>query len=139
MKAVTSTRIFNTTPDKIYSMFSNPEILARWWGPNGFTNIFDVFEFKENGHWNFIMKSAEGKEYKNESIFKELVPSKKIVIDHVSPPKFTLTITLEEENGKTKMTWFQDFETEALYENVKSVVVPSNEQNFDRLEKLIGS
>src|SRR5262245_13592747 len=31
---------------RIFEAFARPEVLARWWGPNGFTNTFEVFEFR---------------------------------------------------------------------------------------------
>lgn len=70
--------------------------------------------------------------YQNESVFTDVAPER-IVIDHVSPPRFTLTITLAPERGKTRLTWRQRFPTAAGCERIRALAAPANEQNLDRL------
>ena len=66
-------------------------------------------------------------------VFVELSDSR-IVLRHVSGPRFVLTATLEAlEGGRTRLTWAQEFETEREYEAVKDFAPQANEQNFDRL------
>ena len=38
------TRHVDASPDEVFSVFGAPERLARWWGPDGFTSTFDLFE-----------------------------------------------------------------------------------------------
>jgi hypothetical protein len=45
-----------------------------------------------------------------------------------------LTMTLSDEAGKTRLHWRQRFDTAQLREQLAAVCIPSNEQNFDRLE-----
>jgi uncharacterized protein YndB with AHSA1/START domain len=42
--------------------------LSRWWGPAGFTNTFEVCEFKKGGRWSFVMHGPDGRNYPNESV-----------------------------------------------------------------------
>lgn len=58
----------------------------------------------------------------------------RIVLDHVSGPKFRLMITLEEHDGQTRLAWRQGFESAAECANVRRFAVEANEQNFDRLQ-----
>lgn len=46
----------------------------------------------------------------------------------------TVPITLEDQAGKTKLTWRMLFESAAVWDKVKLFVPAANEQNFDRLE-----
>src|SRR5689334_2619220 len=92
--AVFSTeRVISFPPDQIFAAFEHPDRLARWWGPAGFTNTFQQFEFKPGGRWVFVMHGPNGIDYPNENAFRVLEPGK-IVIEHVVEPLFTLTITL---------------------------------------------
>ena len=80
--------------------FSDPERLARWWGPAGFTNTFHTFEFVAGGRWGYTMHSPNGGNPANESVF-ERVELNKVVIRHVSQPLYRLTIGLEStETGR---------------------------------------
>jgi uncharacterized protein YndB with AHSA1/START domain len=44
---LTLSRIFPYSPEKVFSKYSDPDALARWWGPHGFANIFHSFDFTE--------------------------------------------------------------------------------------------
>ena len=52
---IVSSRILNTPREIVYRAWSEPEHLKNWWGPAGFTNTFNEFDFKVGGKWNFIM------------------------------------------------------------------------------------
>lgn len=79
------------------------------------------------------MHGPDGHNYPNENIFEEIAPPAKVVIRHVSEPKFRLTITLTPSANGTRLSWSQAFEDAQVAQSVKSIVVPANEQNLDRL------
>jgi hypothetical protein len=80
------------------------------------------------------MHGPNGASYPNENVFVEIVPDRKVVIRHVSEPKFTLTVDLEPSgHGGTRLTWAQAFEDAEVARRVEPIVVPANEQNLDRL------
>ena len=118
----------------VFDAFARPEVLARWWGPNGFTNTFEVFEFKPGGLWKFVMHGPDGSNHANESVFLKVDAPSSIVIQHTSPPHFILTISLEAEEGGTRIDWVQQFEDSAVAERIRHIVEPANQQNLDRLE-----
>lgn len=128
-----TSREISASPQVIFEAFHNPELLARWWGPTGFTNIFNSFQFQNGGKWSFVMHGPDGKSYPNENEFVELVNSSKVVIRHVSEPRFILTVTLQPTTKGSLVTWVQEFESEEAAKNVGHIVEPSNEQNLDRL------
>jgi hypothetical protein len=75
-----------------------------------------------------------GKNYPNESVFQNIEPSKRVVIQHVSQPRYLLTISLEPtDNGSTLVRWEQEFENPKVASGIEHIVVPANEQNLDRL------
>ena len=132
-REIVTTRVFDAPRDLVWRAWSEPDQLKCWWGPKGFTNTFQEFDFRPGGAWRFVMHGPDGTDYKNESVFVEIVKPERIVFDHLSGPRFRVTAIFEELGGKTKVTFRQLFETADACNGVKRYAVPANEQNFDKL------
>jgi len=133
MKAFKTSRKIPVLPEVIFEAFRNPEKLAKWWGPSGFSNTFNQFQFKPGGKWSFVMHGPDGVNYTNESEFIDIVTNEKVVIRHHSQPNFTLTVTLTGLGEGTLVYWNQEFDSDEIAKNVAHIVEPANEQNLDRL------
>jgi uncharacterized protein YndB with AHSA1/START domain len=133
-RVIQNERVIAHSPAEIYAAFANPVRLARWWGPDGFSNRFDECDFRPGGAWRFVMIGPDGREYYNESCFRELIPAQRVVIDHLNAPLFVLTVTLSGMANGTLLTWHMLFESEAVRDAVSGIVPLANEQNLDRLE-----
>ena len=138
MKTFNTSREIPASVEQVFAAISNPERLARWWGPAGFTNTFSVCEFVQGGRWSFIMHGPNGSDYRNESVFAEIEAPGKVVVEHVSEPKFRLTILLTPSARGTIVSWSQAFESAEVADRVEHIVVPANEQNLDRLTDEVG-
>lgn len=138
MSTFTSTRILGAEPSAVFAAIRDPARLAKWWGPYGFSNRFDVFEFQPGGKWVFDMVGPDGRIYPNESVFESIEADRRVVIRHVCQPLFTLTITLEPAPGGTSVHWEQVFADAAVAAAIRHIVEPANEQNLDRLRAEIG-
>ena len=128
-----TSREIPTTVEQVFAAISARERLARWWGPAGFTNTFNLCEFKNGGRWSFIMHAPNGASYPNESVFAEIDPPTKVVVQHGSEPKFRLTIELAASPKGAVGTWSQELEDSDVAKKIEPIVVPANEQNLDRL------
>ncbi len=135
MTTFNTSREIPASPEEVFASISDPERLARWWGPAGFTNTFHLCEFKKGGRWSFIMHGPDGQSYPNESVFDEIEPPRKVVIRHVVEPKFRLTIALDPSATGTVVSWSQAFENSEVASRVEPIVVPANEENLDRLSQ----
>ncbi|NCT68978.1 MAG: polyketide cyclase [Rhodanobacteraceae bacterium] len=136
-KTLRTERMLPYSAESIYAAFSSAETLASWWGPKGFTNSFDTFEFVPGGKWIFKMHSSDGQSFSNISYFAALSPSKKVVIRHDCAPYFTLTVTLLEVGGGTRLIWEQEFESAEVAMAVKARAGSANEENLDRLTRAL--
>ena len=134
-----TTRTLAASPERVYEAFRVREQLATWWGPNGFRNEFDTFDFHDGGAWKFVMIGPDGSRHKNASTFIELVPGARVVVQHASAPRFRLTVDMAPASGGTLLTWTQAFEDPAVARALKPIVEPANEQNLDRLAAVLAA
>lgn len=122
----------------LWELWSNPEHLAKWWGPNGFTNTIHEMNFQEGGEWRMTMHGPDGTNYPNRSIFREILPFQKIVFEHFNPHFFT-TVIFEEQGNETMIHWTGVFDSAEMLD----IIVKAHKadeglkQNLDRLEQYL--
>jgi uncharacterized protein YndB with AHSA1/START domain len=129
------TRKINAPVELVWEVWTKPEHIARWWGPNGFTNTITKMEFRQDGIWELVMHGPDGTDYPNKSIFREIVPFKKIVYEHVSEPHIIATITFEKQGKQTVINWHAVFDSrEVFIEVVKKYKADVGlEQNVEKM------
>jgi uncharacterized protein YndB with AHSA1/START domain len=110
-KELTITRVFNAPRALVFKAWTDPIQLAKWWGPNGYTSPVCRLDLRPGGSIYIDMKAPDGTVYPMHGVFKEITEPDKLVFttslpDENGNPLFeTLnTITLAEENKKTKFT-----------------------------------
>jgi len=135
--ALRTGRLLSASPRQVFAAFEQADQLDRWWGPSGFTNSFERFEFRPGGRWVFVMHGPDGADYPNECVFRVVEPDTRIVIEHVVAPWFTLTVTLTARGEQTLLGWVQAFESPEAASTLRPVCEPANEQNLDRLQALL--
>jgi uncharacterized protein YndB with AHSA1/START domain len=137
-REIVSTRLIPFTREEIFRAWTDPSLLAQWWGPGGFTNTFREFDLRPGGSWRFTMHAPNGDDFENECVFVEIANPGRIVFDHLEPVHwFRLTATFEPQGEKTLLTFHMLFETAEEVERIRQYVVPANEQNLDRLEAVL--
>ncbi len=133
------TRTLNAPIELVWEVWTNPEHIANWWGPNGFTNTISKMDVNPGGEWDLVMHGPDGTDYKNKSVFKEVIPFKKLVYEHVSAPKFTATIQFEARGEQTFLSWHMLFETaEQFIQVVKTFKADEGlKQNVEKLNAYV--
>jgi len=128
------TRKLNAPVELVWEVWTQPEHIAKWWGPNGFTNTITMMDLVPGGVWELVMHGPDGKDYQNRSIFKEVVPLKKIVYQHFAP-NFLTTVEFEAQGEATFLRWHMLFESaEQMIRIVKSNNAAEGlKQNVDKL------
>jgi uncharacterized protein YndB with AHSA1/START domain len=117
-------------------VWTKSEHIKNWWGPNGFHNTIFEMDVRPGGTWDFVMHGPDGRDFKNKSVFKEIVKHKKIVYEHISGPKFLATVEFEEQGNKTFLKWHMLFEsTEEFIRTVKTFKADEGlKQNIEKLQ-----
>jgi uncharacterized protein YndB with AHSA1/START domain len=136
---VVSKRVFNHSPETLFDAFADPEALQQWWGPAGFTNSFQTFDFRPGGAWRHAMHAPDGSTFDNDSEFIEISRPRRIAFLHKGPMHvFTLTMDFTPHGAQTELVW--TMESKNLGENKQMIgfIEAANQQNFDRLGALLG-
>jgi uncharacterized protein YndB with AHSA1/START domain len=114
-RVLTLTRIFDAPRSLVFDAWTEPQHLIRWWGPRGFTMPTCEMDVRAGGKYRFRMRSPEGPEVWWHGICREIVKPDRIVwtcsIDDADGNSISgetvLTVTLEDQAGKTKLTLHQ--------------------------------
>jgi uncharacterized protein YndB with AHSA1/START domain len=108
------TRVFDAPRALVFKLWTDPKHVAHWWGPNGFTITNYEMDVRPGGVWRFVMHGPNGVDYQNKVVYREVLEPARLVYSHVSGPQFEMTVTFDEDGGKTKLTARMLFESAAL-------------------------
>jgi uncharacterized protein YndB with AHSA1/START domain len=117
-REIATTRVFDAPRDLVFDAWTDPQHVAQWWGPNGFTTTTHSMDVRPGGEWIFIMHGPDGTDYKNHIVYREVVRPERLVYDHVSGPLFRSTVIFEAEGDKTRLSMRMVFETAELRNRV---------------------
>ncbi|HEX4416137.1 MAG TPA: SRPBCC family protein [Lacipirellulaceae bacterium] len=135
---IVNRRLFDAPRERVFRAFSDPTLLATWWGPNGFTNTIHEFELRPEGKWRLTMHGPNGADFENESVFREVTVPARIVFTHLEPVhRFDMTMDFGESNGQTTLAWRMRFDSVEECAKVRPFIEAANEQNFDRLAECL--
>ena len=135
-RTIRTSRTFATTREILWTLFENPEHLEVWWGPSGFTNTFEAFDFRDGGAWRFVMHGPNGAAYPMRKTFVAIRKPEVIILDHEDPVHgFRMFMNFYAAEGGTTLDWNMAFDHAEEAARVRPFVEPANEQNLDRLEQ----
>ena len=125
VERMTVTRVFDAPRELVWKAWTDPQYVAKWWGPQGCTAPVVNMDFREGGKALLCMKMPDGQEFWNGVDYIEIVPMEKIVSsmyfsnakgEKVDPSELgfehevvegAYDVTLFEDlgDGKTKLTF----------------------------------
>ncbi len=143
-REITSTRIINAPRELVYEVWTTPEHVIQWWGPEGFTNTFEEMEVKPGGVWRFIMHGPDGRDYPNKITFTEVVKNEKLAYEHTGdmdndPTRFSVTVIFEAVGKMTQLTMRMVFVTAEQREKVVKEygALEGQKQTLNKLEEFV--
>ncbi len=137
-KTLKTLATFNAPLAIVWDAWTKPEQIAAWWGPAGFTTTIHEMDFREGGEWRLTMHSAGGQNFPNRSIFKEVIPLKKIVFEHFNP-HFITTVLFEGDNDKTTVDWSLEFDSPEMFDIIVKAhkAGQGQRENIEKLGKYL--
>jgi uncharacterized protein YndB with AHSA1/START domain len=73
-------RVFKTSPEKVFKAWTDPAILVRWWGPEGFETPNCDLDVRPGGAWRSTMVSPDGKPHTVSGVYREISPPQRLVM-----------------------------------------------------------
>ena len=71
-------RIFDAPRDRVWRAYTDPALLAQWWGRAN-KLVIEKYELERGGHWRFVEHSDHGV-HGFEGRFREIAPPERIVM-----------------------------------------------------------
>jgi uncharacterized protein YndB with AHSA1/START domain len=106
------TRIFDAPRELVFKAWTEPERVAQWWGPHGFTSPVCELDVRPGGAIHIHMRGPDGGVYPMKGVFHEIVVPQRLVFttrafeDEQGSPQLEAlhTVTFDDLGGKTKLT-----------------------------------
>jgi len=139
-------RLINAPRELVFEAWTEKEHLEKWWGPNGFTTTSSEFDFRPGGVWFHTMHGPDGTDFPNEVYYEKIVKPECIEYEHgggdeegVNDAAFHVTVTFEEEDGKTRVTMKSLFRTAKQLNHVveKYGAIEGGKQHLANLEEYV--
>ena len=136
------TRVFDAPRDVVFKACTDPDLLARWWGPRRYTTTVDKMDVKPGGVWRFVQKDTAGNEFAFHGVYHEVTAPKRTVqtFEFEGAPGHVLldTAIFEEADGKTRLTQQSVFQSvEDCDAMVEPGMVEGSTESMDRLAELL--
>jgi uncharacterized protein YndB with AHSA1/START domain len=86
------TRVLDAPRELVWKAWTEPERMAQWWGPKGFTMLTNKLELRPGGIYHYCMRSPEGFAMWGKFVYRETIAPEKIVfINSFSDEKGNIT------------------------------------------------
>lgn len=140
-RELTIRRSFAAPRALVFSAWTEPQHVAQWSCPRGFTFTDNRGDLRVGGTFSATMRSPEGTYHRLRGEYREIAPPERLAFTHCwvdehghAGPQTLVTVTLTERNGRTEMTFHQ-----GLFESVAAR--DGHEQGwtscFERLGELL--
>jgi uncharacterized protein YndB with AHSA1/START domain len=128
-------RTLNAPVKLVWEVWTKPEHIAQWWGPNGFTNTINTMDLVPGGNWHLVMHGPDGTDYLNKSTFIEIIEFKRISYEHFDP-HIIATIDFEEDGERTHLNWHMLFDSAEIFQAVVKAhnAAEGLKQNVEKLQ-----
>src|ERR1700683_2020945 len=106
---VVITRIFDAPRSLVFKAWTDPEHLAKWFGPKGFTATIIENDARAGGAYHFRMRGPSSAE-DSRGVYREVIAPERLVFTwptttrHPDVTDTIVTVTLEDVGGKTRLT-----------------------------------
>lgn len=136
------TRVFDAPRDLVFKACTDPNFIAKWWGPRRYMTTVDKMEVRPGGAWRFVQKDDAGNEFAFHGVYHDITAPERTVqtFEFEGVPGHVLldTATFDESDGKTKLTQQSVFQSVADRDGmVESGMEEGSTESMDRLAELL--
>jgi uncharacterized protein YndB with AHSA1/START domain len=136
------TRIYDAPVKTVWEAWTDPEQVAKWWGPRGFTLTTHKRDLRPGGTWKYTMHGPDGVNYENSTLYLEVERFAKLVYDHGGnderKPLFRVTALFKEHKGKTTLEMTMSLPTPEAAEQTRGFIKKAGgDATWDRLAEYL--
>jgi uncharacterized protein YndB with AHSA1/START domain len=117
-RSITLSRLIRATPEKVWQCWTDPAILPKWFGPEGYHCVTKEIDLRQGGLWRFDMIGPDGKVWPNRHDFRLYDRPNRIEFtlsdDTDGPEHAQVTVTLAPEQGGTRVIQVMVFPSTAI-------------------------
>jgi len=135
-------RTYDAPLKAVWDAWTDPDQVAQWWGPRGFTLTTHSKDLRSGGTWTYTMHGPDGTDYPNRTHYLEVVPLARLVYDHGAsddrPPMFRVTVVFSESGGKTHMDMTMQLPDAAAAQQTRAFIKQAGgNATWDRLAEYL--
>lgn len=133
------TRILDAPRDLVWEVWTNPEHIKEWWGPNGFSLTTKSMNVRTGELWDFTMHGM-GRDWDNKIEYVEVKKPSLLSYKHKGGESedynFIVSVFFEDLDEKTLLTMKSIFKSKEIIEelNRKVNAIEGGKQTLDRLK-----
>ncbi|WP_440771650.1 SRPBCC family protein [Natronorubrum sp. DTA28] len=109
---MTIRRTFDAPRERVFEAWTDPEQVAQWWGPKGFTVPRCEMDVRPGGSFSIDMEGPDGTIYPDEGVFHEVDEPERLVVtsrafeddDGEFQLEVRQTVTFADRDGRTELT-----------------------------------
>lgn len=136
-------RVYDAPVEAVWDAWNEPDQVAQWWGPRGFTITHHSKDLRPGGIWHYTMHGPDGTDWVNKTLYHEVEKHSKMVYDHggndEQAPLFRVTVLFTEVDGKTHLDFSMRLATpEAARETRAFIKKAGGDGTWDRLGEYLG-
>jgi uncharacterized protein YndB with AHSA1/START domain len=134
-------RIFNAPREEVWRAYTDPELVAQWWG-RGNKLVIERMEVKPGGHWRYV-EHVGSETHGFEGRYREVKPLERLVFTFEwdgMPGYVSVSDTTFEDlgNGRTKIVDTAIFHTTEERDGmVKTGMEQGRNQSYEALDRLL--
>jgi uncharacterized protein YndB with AHSA1/START domain len=139
---VTMTRRFDAPRALVFEAMTTPELLRRWYGPEGWELVVCDVDLRVGGAWRFVGRTADGREVGQFGTYLEVVPPERLVQterwEDWDPGETLVTTTLTAVGDATDYTTTMRFPSAEVRDIVmRSGLEAGARQGYDKLATVL--
>jgi uncharacterized protein YndB with AHSA1/START domain len=142
-REILMTRVFDAPRELVWRAFTEPELVAKWWG-RGNKLVIERMEVERGGHWRYVEHGPDG-QHGFEGRYREVTPPERIVqtFEWDGRPGYVAvnTTTFEDlGDGRTKVVTTALFHTTQERDGMLSSGMETGlGQSYEALDRLLGA
>ncbi len=135
-------RVFDAPRDRVFAVYTDPDLIPQWWGPRGMTVTVDKMDVRAGGDWRFVARNPDGSEEAFRGSYREVTPPERIVQTFEWEPMAGYvsleTATFENLGERTKVTTVSLFYTTEERDGMLGSGMESGlNETYERLDELL--